>query len=223
MKRMLGLAAVLLCCTVLGAQPLKDPPKTLRTYGASGIFLYEWSTMEFFYSDMESEMSVFASVYTGSYSWRKNLFTLNDHRSIGLRIAPSFGILIGEGMDVATNVPITLNFNTGTAATYHSLSTRGFGWSLGVNLRNAPIVNRIMYHEDGVSGALMPDVMLCTSLHFRRWSNELNGDGDGREIELFFARSLSPVSAEKALPVEDFFDLRTPMQFSIFFRRFLNY
>lgn len=221
MKRMLGMLVAVLCCATLGAQTLKKPPRTLRNYGASGIGFYDVSLAPY-YEDSETEvLGPFLTLYTLSYAFRRSILAIDDHTSIGIMLAPSIGLTYLAEYDIKTNIPLMIGINTGAAATSRSINTRGFAWNVGVNFQNGPIINRAFY--GGYEDVINPQVMFCTSLHYRHWSTNINPDGECREVELFFTTSLSKLQDVRSIEVTESFQLNTPMRLALYFRRFLNY
>lgn len=222
---LLGIVLSLVLCSPVMAQPTKSPPKTLINYGVSGLYLYEVALVPIKYvSTGESDLYPFFSIWNTSYSFRRSLYSFNDHSSIGILAAPSLA-LINDGynfFDLKAETPITVGFNWGAAATHKSISTRGFAWHFGVNIMKAPILNSLtapILSTAEVSAK--PQLMFCSSIHFRRWTTRYNDDGECREVELFFGVGPKAMGAEP-LSLE-FIDFNRSFRASIHFRRFLNY
>ena len=179
----------------LRAQPsTKEMPKTIRTYGWSGLGVLDVSNVLSYskssvdtISVIESYGNLFASFYTMSFSWRKNFVEFNDHLSISLETSPYLnigGFRNNDGWALfAFEIPLMIGVNWGTAATFKSINFKGGSINAGLSFVRAPLlqtnVNDLNFFEN--------EIRFCSSFKFRNWTYRKSEEGRAREFELYFS------------------------------------
>lgn len=232
MKKKLGslVVAVLLIASMAVAQPNESMPKSFKTFGWSGLFLFDYHNTVVEVPSFLDQTNYYSgwmpSAYTVSWGWRWNLTEFNDHLSLSIETQPMLGFSFGT---VGTpdseftgfmnfDLPIMVGINSGTAATFRSIDFNGFAYNIGVNIMQSPISGSVV----GEGNFLGPQVMLCTSLKFRSWTYKKAPEGRGSELELFASFGNQYLSEVETINDPGFFTNR-PVHFAMIFRKMLNY
>jgi hypothetical protein len=147
-------------------------------YGEIGFAPYNYVT-----DSTTQRLDLYTAPTTFSYSIRRNLFSFNNNVSLSLRIVPSLSVILlneSDAESIKADLPITFGYNWGTAASSESISTRGYGVNVGVNISQLNITQYVynaFYFESPTT------VTFHTAFSYRLWNTFFFGHG-ASEIEL---------------------------------------